>query len=85
MIDDRLEFIRSQAGSSKRKAAKYVMDFLTHDALYLCLACRAFDQVLGQDQLTYGADDDYEIGDTVPSNLQQEVDDIISGVKDETI
>lgn len=66
----------------KEKLPSVLQVFLPCGVLCSHLACRVFDQVLKQDRLTYGVDDDYEIGDTTPSDLQQEVDDIILGAKD---
>lgn len=41
---------------------------------------RAFSLILKNDRELYGADDVYEIKDTAPDELQQRVDDVVSGM-----
>ena len=42
--------------------------------------CRAFNEILKLDRAKYGADEDYVIGDTVPDDWQQRVDDVVGGI-----
>jgi hypothetical protein len=44
---------------------------------------RAFNEILKVDRATYGAGEDYEIGDTVADEWQQRVDDVVGGTVDE--
>ncbi|KAF9470071.1 hypothetical protein BDN70DRAFT_89778, partial [Pholiota conissans] len=43
---------------------------------------RAFRDILNTDRSTYGAGEDYEIGDVIPNDWQQKVDDVIAGAAD---
>jgi hypothetical protein len=43
------------------------------------ITCRAFNEILKTDRTTFGADDDYVIGDVVPDELQQRVDAVVAG------
>ncbi|KAF8950771.1 hypothetical protein BDZ97DRAFT_1686722, partial [Flammula alnicola] len=40
---------------------------------------KAFNAILKADRQLYGADEDYEIKDTLPDEFQQRVDDVVSG------
>jgi len=40
---------------------------------------KAFNEILKTDRTTFGADDDYVIGDVVPDELQQRVDAVVAG------
>jgi len=42
--------------------------------------CRAFRDILKTDRDTYGAGEDYEIGDVVTDDWQQRVDDVVAGI-----
>ena len=46
---------------------------------YTLILCRAFNEILRTDHATYGADEDYVIGDTVADEWQQRVDDVVAG------
>ncbi|CAA7263726.1 unnamed protein product [Cyclocybe aegerita] len=41
---------------------------------------RAFNEILKIDRATYGAAEEYVIGDTVPDEWQQRVDDVVAGI-----
>ena len=43
------------------------------------ITCRAFNEILKTDRTTFGADDDYVIGDVIPDELQQRVDAVVAG------
>jgi len=65
--------MRKIAGGSASKTAKYVYPLFSSEYIFT-FTCRAFDEILKTDQTTFGADDDYDIGDVVPDELQQRVD-----------
>jgi hypothetical protein len=44
------------------------------------ILCRAFNHILKDDRAKYGADKEYVIGDTVPDEWQQRVDDVVAGM-----
>jgi len=44
----------------------------------LTFTFRAFNEILKTDRTTFGADDDYVIGDVVPDELQQRVDAVVA-------
>jgi hypothetical protein len=79
-IDDRLALIRKIAGGSAFKTAKYVYPLISSEYIYIfTITCRAFNEILKTDRTTFGADDDYVIGDVIPDELQQRVDAVVAG------
>jgi hypothetical protein len=80
LIDTRLEFIRTRAGSDTSKTLKYVTtpDFI-YDILILIIYCRAFNGILKADRLKFGTGEEYVIGDTVVDEWQQHVDNVVLG------
>ncbi|CAA7262374.1 unnamed protein product [Cyclocybe aegerita] len=44
------------------------------------ILCRAFNEILKIDRATYGVAEEYVIGDTVPDEWQQRVDDVVAGI-----
>jgi len=44
--------------------------------LYVIM-CRAFNRILKEDHAAYGAEEDYEIPDTVANEWQQHIDNVI--------
>jgi hypothetical protein len=77
-IDDRLALIRKITGGSTSKTAKYVCPLFFCEYIFT-FTCRAFNEILKNDQTTFGADNDYVIGDVVPDELQQRVDAVVAG------
>ena len=77
-IDDRLALIHKNAGGSASKTAKYVCPLFSSEYIFTS-TCRAFNEILKTDRTTFGADDDYVIGDVVPDELQQRVDAVVAG------
>jgi len=67
--------MRKIAGGS---TAKYVYPLFSSEYIFT-FTCRAFNEILETDRTTFGADDDYDIGDVVPDELQQRVDAAVAG------
>jgi hypothetical protein len=47
--------------------------------LLIILISRAFNEILKADRAKYGADEEYEIADTIADEWQQRVDDAVAG------
>ena len=47
--------------------------------LLIILISRAFNEILKVDRAKYGADEEYEIADTIADEWQQRVDDAVAG------
>ena len=41
---------------------------------------RAFNDLLKSDRAQFGADEDYDIADTIPDDWQQRVDNVVGGI-----
>lgn len=50
--------------------------------IHSCCVYRAFNDLLKTDRALYGADEDYVIGDVIPDQWQQRVDNAIAGTED---
>ena len=46
------------------------------------ISYRAFNDILKKDRVLYGADEDYVIGDVIPDDWQQRVDNVVGGVEE---
>ena len=47
--------------------------------LRIILIFRAFNEILKVDRAKYGADEEYEIADTIADEWQQRIDDAVAG------
>ena len=54
--------------------------FPSYLQIYLHFAPRAFNDLLKTDRAQFGVDEDYVIGDTIPDEWQQRVDNVVGGI-----